>query len=924
VAVAASVVVPALVHATFSARMTARGRDVGVPAADARRAQSGAPAPPKRMRMSWKTRQAALAAKPPESERSSAGVDGCQADDDTVGRDSEAGDDTGAGTADVGSEAFDSEPPDLRRSARLADKLTRGAKVLSGTAATGSSHGRRRSPAPGESFVGGVDGSNGTRSSQRAPTQDDMEVSFAEAAQWLTSADALVICSAREADVLRLCFHETPRLAWGFWGLRYRALHKGMACGNSSLTVEDVEVTRHWADMAPLGAFALTSDFDGLWGRAGWDANRIVEVDGSAWRLQCSTPCCDDTWDAPAEFDFVEDATTHHAMGQLPVCPRCGAVARPAAKLWVDDSKFSRQRLKEQAQAFRNWFKGLDERTHRQHLRIVCVEISGGLPPESGVELMQVLERFPSARVIRLGGSCTGASSKGRCERSIDLLLEPSSAIRELDSLVSLQAMGRFIVQDHVGTAAEVRAPILASPLHVLHILEKSGMEVYYKPVREAQAAFFAQWGITYCISLSSATPPGTFHIRRGEDWDNANAVTNCQVSSVEFRGKTCPTIVAGIESCERVLKALISEFSAERYRREVRSTQDRNSVSDLLRSVQKAVFPSHGLRANADGLSDFLSHIWIYGVCEPHVFTLANEVMQLSHMRLCASLPWDFGAMVLLQQQDRQERSRRSYREVPSPRGCNGAAEAAKGQEAQDHLDGRNDPSDEVRDAAHEMKGDSKDEPEADDASEVRDAAHEMKGDGEDGPEADDASEAQEDENEPGTVPANVAAESAESPQPRRSARIALRVTRGGETTAASSATARRRASREGAASGSRAMAWRRVRNGEATAAATVAQRAPRSGATSSRAAGHQRAANPSHRWAVATTARWKNAGRSARSQGSPARASPRRAVTGPRSLAAVAAAASRLLQRPPPSTQRYNTRRRSLPPSARSTAPE
>ncbi len=125
-------------------------------------------------------------------------------------------------------------------------------------------------------------------------------------------------------------FAEDPALAWGFYGHRlrlYRATrpHPGFA------------LLLKWAARTRLGAFALTSNVDGQFQRAGFAAEAVCEVHGAIEHLQCTAECGAPIWPAPPQ-EVEIDPQTLRAVGQLPRCPGCGALARPNILMFGDSS----------------------------------------------------------------------------------------------------------------------------------------------------------------------------------------------------------------------------------------------------------------------------------------------------------------------------------------------------------------------------------------------------------------------------------------------------------------------------------------------------------------------------------------------------------------------------------------------------------
>jgi len=121
-------------------------------------------------------------------------------------------------------------------------------------------------------------------------------------------------------------FERDPHFGWGFYGHRlnlYRATvpHAGFA------------ILRRWIEALRLPWFAVTSNVDGQFQKAGLEGERVVEVHGSIHHLQCTTPCSPAIWENREEIRV--DLGTMRA-DRLPRCGRCGAVARPNILMFGD------------------------------------------------------------------------------------------------------------------------------------------------------------------------------------------------------------------------------------------------------------------------------------------------------------------------------------------------------------------------------------------------------------------------------------------------------------------------------------------------------------------------------------------------------------------------------------------------------------
>jgi NAD-dependent SIR2 family protein deacetylase len=161
-------------------------------------------------------------------------------------------------------------------------------------------------------------------------------------------------------------FSRDPQLGWGFYGHRlslYRATkpHKGF------------HILKKWGSRMPHGFFVFTSNVDGQFQRAGFPADRIVEVHGAIDWLQCTSRCgvgiyeCDPSNPRPVEVD----EQTMRAVGPLPSCPQCGAIARPNI-LMFGDWEWDGSRTDEQQLRLNHWLQEIRGK------RLVAVECGSG------------------------------------------------------------------------------------------------------------------------------------------------------------------------------------------------------------------------------------------------------------------------------------------------------------------------------------------------------------------------------------------------------------------------------------------------------------------------------------------------------------------------------------------------------------------
>ncbi len=158
-------------------------------------------------------------------------------------------------------------------------------------------------------------------------------------------------------------FQRDPRLAWGFYGHRlalYRRTHPH----------DGFAILCRWGAKRPLGAWVFTSNVDGQFQRAGFDPMRITECHGAIDFLQCTADCGAGLFPADP-FKVEVDDKTFRARGDLPVCPRCGALARPNI-LMFGDFGWDESRTNEQETRMKTWLGSLAGR------RVIVVECGAG------------------------------------------------------------------------------------------------------------------------------------------------------------------------------------------------------------------------------------------------------------------------------------------------------------------------------------------------------------------------------------------------------------------------------------------------------------------------------------------------------------------------------------------------------------------
>ncbi|MES2018008.1 MAG: Sir2 family NAD-dependent protein deacetylase [Pseudomonadota bacterium] len=156
-------------------------------------------------------------------------------------------------------------------------------------------------------------------------------------------------------------FRTDPTLAWGFYGHRLQLYRSIVPHAGFQALIEI------GASM-PNGAFVFTSNVDGQFQKAGFDAGRVAECHGSIHLMQCLAPCSDAVWTADLA-DPVIDMEAGRMVSALPVCPHCGGLARPNI-LMFNDGGWHERRSEQQETRLHAWQARLS--------RPVVMEIGAG------------------------------------------------------------------------------------------------------------------------------------------------------------------------------------------------------------------------------------------------------------------------------------------------------------------------------------------------------------------------------------------------------------------------------------------------------------------------------------------------------------------------------------------------------------------
>lgn len=214
-------------------------------------------------------------------------------------------------------------------------------------------------------------------------------------------------------------FKTDPHLAWAFYGHRlnlYRNTtpHSGFA------------QLLAWGANKPSGFFVFTSNVDGQFQKAGFDAERIVECHGSIHHFQCADNCSDSIWDATGE-QIAVDESVFRARDPLPRCRDCGGVARPNI-LMFGDVAWRADRSDAQHKRFAQWIQTLE----RSSARLAVIELGAGTA-------IPTVRRTSENLIQRLQGSLIRLNPREPevPPGQIGLPLGAMAGIRQLDEALS-------------------------------------------------------------------------------------------------------------------------------------------------------------------------------------------------------------------------------------------------------------------------------------------------------------------------------------------------------------------------------------------------------------------------------------------------------------------------------------------------------
>lgn len=247
--------------------------------------------------------------------------------------------------------------------------------------------------------------------------KQDYSKAINEIARFIRDADSIIIAAGAGMGLETQniaspkAFIENSVRAWSFYGQRLNMY-------NQTVPHLGFQLLKKWAMRKPNGYAVFTSNIDGQFEKAGFDADHVTECLGRISWLQCITPCTDDIWPA-TDFSILENYAT---KTELPKCPHCGALARPNVLLSNDTTWVNKR-----TQLQEDFLVELLERMKSP----VIIEIGAGIGPVRHFSHEMRCEK-PSSPFIRINPHSSQTGSGAHC---VGLPMGALDALTAIDAL---------------------------------------------------------------------------------------------------------------------------------------------------------------------------------------------------------------------------------------------------------------------------------------------------------------------------------------------------------------------------------------------------------------------------------------------------------------------------------------------------------
>ena len=206
-------------------------------------------------------------------------------------------------------------------------------------------------------------------------------------------------------------FVKRPQLAWGFYGHRLELYR-------NTVPHEGFQILLAWGQAMKRSYFVFTSNVDGQFSKAGFEASRVNECHGSLHFLQCINRCTEAIWPAD-DFVPIVDTVTTELVNETPSCPYCGGMARPNI-LMFSDSDWLEQRQQEQEARLAEFISQCESP--------LVIELGAGIAISTVRQFGDYLVKRRNARMIRINPVANRVSD----ERDVGLQMGALEALRHI------------------------------------------------------------------------------------------------------------------------------------------------------------------------------------------------------------------------------------------------------------------------------------------------------------------------------------------------------------------------------------------------------------------------------------------------------------------------------------------------------------
>ena len=184
-------------------------------------------------------------------------------------------------------------------------------------------------------------------------------------------------------------FRSDPALAWGFYGHR-KNLYADTVPHVGFGWLRDYGATR------PEGGFVFTSNVDGQFDKAGFEASQVAECHGNIHQLQClETRCAAGIW--RSDVRVAVDPETLRAAPPYPTCRRCGGLARPNILMFGDGGWRSERSDEQETRLYR-----FVQAVIAKSARLVVIEMGAGTAIPTVRRLSEEVARRARGTLIRI------------------------------------------------------------------------------------------------------------------------------------------------------------------------------------------------------------------------------------------------------------------------------------------------------------------------------------------------------------------------------------------------------------------------------------------------------------------------------------------------------------------------------------------